>query len=70
MEKENSTKKCFFVWMNLIDLQPDSTPVGVGETAWGKIPADRQQRMNANGLRIRCLIKDGYKVKNDPSEKE
>lgn len=56
--------------MNLIDLQPDSTPVGVGETAWGKIPADRQQRMNANGLRIRCLIKDGYKVKNDPSEKE
>lgn len=56
--------------MNLIDLQLDPTPVGVGETAWGKIPADRQQRMNANGLRIRCLIKDGYKVKNDPSEKE
>lgn len=70
MEKANSTKKCFFVWMNLIDLQLDPTPVGVGETAWGKIPADRQQRMNANGLRIRCLIKDGYKVKNDPSEKE
>lgn len=68
--KSKLHKEMFFVWKNLTDLQPDPTPVGVGETAWGKIPADRQQRMNANGLRIRCLIKDGYKVKNDPSEKE
>lgn len=64
--KSQLHKEMFFVWKNLTDLQPDLTPVGVGETAWEKIPAARQQRMNANGLRIRCLIK----VRNDPSEKE
>ena len=68
--KSQVHKEMFLMWKNLTDLQPDPTPVGEGETAWEKISVARQQGMNANGSRTKCVIKDGNKVKMIPVGKK